>query len=78
MQDFTKDELIVMSAGLDALVRNEGHALANSGVAGVGNGVAGKLGARFAAAASALENIKSALAEIDAAEVVVKDDGGGE
>lgn len=75
MIEFTKEELNVLAQGLDALVRAEGKALTEHGVAGVGNGVASKLGQRFVTAASALARIGLAIEELTAREVVVPDEG---
>jgi hypothetical protein len=64
-EPFTKNELIVISNGLDALVRNEGTALAQGGLALIQQSL-GQLTVRFTCAVQANQKVLALIGELDA------------
>lgn len=71
--ELNRAELETLAAGLDVMVRNEGNALAQGGVAAIKSGRAALLANRLILAASLYERIG---AEVQAIAEAEKPDGG--
>lgn len=67
MPDFSKQELQTLCNGLDALIRNEGRAIADAGIVGVRQSI-GQLNLRFVTALSAFDKAQLILSLPDAIE----------
>lgn len=63
MMDLTQDELLVIQMGLDLMVRDEGKALAQTGVSGL---IPGALSERFFVIHSAHQKITDLVREVQA------------